>query len=151
MNACQFTVSATNLNGAKNFNRNRTKIDSILKLGHQINIFVDTRFKMYQKKLLNKLFPQFIVTSCNPRANARGVACFVDPHLDFVYIDCEIDDQGNLLSLHCQILGTEVVLIGFYGLSTDNIFFYQRLADMAKRAYQSCSRVMIMGDFNLFF
>ena len=120
-------------------------------MGYDINIFIDTRFKPYQRKSLAKLFPDYIYTSCHPRFNSRGVAIFVNSLLDFVYIDCEIDDQGNLITLHCQIYGKEFCIVGYYGPSSDSTFFYQRFSDAIKRAYQNCPNVMATGDFNIFF
>ena len=151
MHACQLTVNAVNLNGAKNFSRNSLKLDSILKLGYDVNIFIDTRFKSYQRKALAKLYPEYTFTSCNPRFNSRGIAIFVNAYLDFVFIDCETDDQGNLLALRCLIYGREMTIIGFYGPSTDSEFFYQRFSDFTRAAYHKCPNLIVMGDFNIFF
>ena len=122
-----------------------------MKLGHDINIFSDTRFKTHQRKALNKLFPHYIYTSNNPRFNGRGVAIFVNPYLDFTLIECKTDDQGNLLTVHCEIFGNDISLVVFYGPSGDSTFFYDRLVQTAREAYQTSENVLIAGDFNLFF
>ena len=128
------------------------KHGTFLSLGFDISICVDTRFKDFQRKALCKMFPNYyIYTSNHPSFDARGVAIFINSHLDFGLIKCISDQQGNILTLHCQINGKQLAIIGFYGPRGDNSWFYGCLSTAIADARIECDELIIMGDFNLFF
>ena len=92
-----------------------------------------------------------IYTSNSSTFEARGVAIFVNSHLDFGLIDCITDRQGNILTIHCSINGRQLAIIGFYGPRSDNSWFYGCLRDATNQAKLICEDVIVMGDFNMFF
>jgi exonuclease III len=82
----------------------------------------------------------------NSTQNKRGVAILISKTVDVIIIDEYRDQNENVLALHCNFGGSELILVSIYGPNTTDRTFYNSLTNYlnSKRGVE----VVIGGDWN---
>jgi len=150
--AISFGIQNCNsLNVSTNCPKQAKKLRSILDIGTDIIFLSDIRLNNAANvRDIENVFMsagqkqyKFIYNSSMMR---RGVGMLISNHLNFDLLQDFHDVDENILGLHCNINGAEMLMICIYGPNTDNLDFFANLKDLILPLRHL--PVIIGGDWN---